>query len=93
MEGLESNGEPPVKSPDSVQWVPGQGCGSEEAPGCSGCPPANLQLQQEGKVACGQRELSGALWAHLRTIPGLLHNQTSPALSESSITLIRSDRL
>lgn len=52
-----------------------------------------LKFEHKGKWPVINRDLSGAVWSHLRMIPGLFCNQTSPALSESSVTLIRSDRL
>lgn len=52
-----------------------------------------VKFKHKGKWPVINRDLSGTVWSHLRMIPGLFCNQTSPALSESSVTLIRSDRL
>lgn len=42
---------------------------------------------------CNQGEASGVVRPNRSMLPGLHQNQTSSSLYESSITLIRSDRL
>lgn len=68
----------------------GVGVRSRDCPGVLGVLRMGLSTR-EGKGI--SRHLSGTVWAHLRMIPGLFCDQTSPALSESSVTLIRSDGL